>query len=100
MLAADDEEDYDWNTAEIEELSSRNSELEKQLKEQSSNQERDMEEFEMLKADWILEKEALENTLFELEQKLKERETALNKIEAQKVSYVMLNYIVMYYLTG
>ncbi|XP_048733760.1 thyroid receptor-interacting protein 11-like isoform X4 [Ostrea edulis] len=81
---ADDEEDYDWNTAEIEELSSRNSELEKQLKEQSSNQERDMEEFEMLKADWILEKEALENTLFELEQKLKERETALNKIEAQK----------------
>jgi hypothetical protein len=86
MLAADEEDDFDWNSAEIAELSSRNSELEKRLKQQSLNQERDMEEFETLKADWVSEKEALENTLLELRQKLKERETTLSMIDAQKVN--------------
>lgn len=79
-----EEGDDDWNTAEISELSSKNSELESQLKEQMSSHDRDVEEFETLKADWMSEKEALEEALFELREKMKERETTLNVLEAQK----------------
>lgn len=79
-----DEGEDDWNTAEISELSSKNSELESRLKEQMSSHDRDVEEFETLKADWMSEKEALEEALFELREKLKERETTFNVLEAQK----------------
>lgn len=81
-----DEGEDDWNTAEISELSSKNSELESRLKEQMSSHDRDVEEFETLKADWMSEKEALEEALFELREKLKERETTFNVLEAQKVN--------------
>ena len=66
-------------------MSSKNSELEKKLHEQMSSHEREVEEFEILKADWVSEKEALEDTLFELREKLKENQTALNGMESQKV---------------
>lgn len=79
-----DEGEDDWNTAEISELSSKNSELESRLKEQMFSHDRDIEEFETLKADWMSEKEALEEALFELREKLKERETTFNVLEAQK----------------
>lgn len=81
-----DEGEDDWNTAEISELSSKNSELESRLKEQMFSHDRDIEEFETLKADWMSEKEALEEALFELREKLKERETTFNVLEAQKVN--------------
>ncbi|XP_061173845.1 thyroid receptor-interacting protein 11-like isoform X1 [Saccostrea echinata] len=80
----DEDEEYDWNTAEISELSNRNSELERQLLELSSSHERDLEEFENLKTDWVSEKEALEDSLFELQQKLKEKEAAENVIDVQQ----------------
>lgn len=79
-----DEGEDDWNTAEISELSSKNSELESRLKEQMFSHDRDIKEFETLKADWMSEKEALEEALFELREKLKERETTFNVLEAQK----------------
>lgn len=50
-----------------------------------SSHEREVEEFEILKADWVSEKEALEDTLCELRDKLKEKQTALNGMESQKV---------------
>ncbi|XP_062621863.1 thyroid receptor-interacting protein 11-like isoform X2 [Saccostrea cucullata] len=80
----DEDEEYDWNTAEISELSNRNSELERQLLELSSNHERELEEFESLKTDWVSEKEALEDSLLELRQKLKEKGTAENVHDAEK----------------
>ncbi|XP_022332079.2 uncharacterized protein LOC111129874 isoform X5 [Crassostrea virginica] len=81
---AEEEEEFDWNTSEISELSGKNSELEKKLHEQMSSHEREVEEFEILKADWVSEKEALEDTLCELREKLKEKQTALNGMESQK----------------
>lgn len=61
-----DEGEDDWNIVEILELSSKNSELELRLKEQMFSYDRDVEEFEILKVDWMFEKEALEEALFEL----------------------------------
>lgn len=43
--------------------------------------DRDIEEFEIFKVDWMFEKEVLEEVLFELREKLKEREIIFNVLE-------------------
>lgn len=76
-----DEGEDDWNIVEILELSSKNSDFELRLKEQMFSYDRDVEEFEILKVDWMFEKEVLEEVLFELREKLKEREIIFNVLE-------------------
>lgn len=76
-----DEGEDDWNIVEILELSSKNSEFKLRLKEQMFSYDRDVEEFEILKVDWMFEKEVLEEVLFELREKLKEREIIFNVLE-------------------
>ena len=47
-----------------------------------------MEQFELVKADWQMEKETLEEVLLKLRSELKEKEEVLSIIQAQKVTFV------------
>ena len=51
------------------------------------NYERQIEHFEMVRSDWQLEKEALEDVLMQLREKLKEQELMHSVIEAQRVRF-------------
>ena len=55
------------------------------LKSQIDRYETEIEQFELLKSDWQVEKEALEDVLMQLREQMKEKENSLNVIEAQKV---------------
>ena len=75
-------------TSDLSELSRKNLELDDQvtnLKSQIDRYETEIEQFEMLKSDWQIEKEALEDVLMQLREQMKEKENSLNVIEAQKV---------------
>jgi chromosome segregation ATPase len=81
-------EDTHSMTSDLSALSRRNQELDEQvlgLREQIEKYERNIEQFELVKSDWAMEKEALEDVLGQLREQLRNREGALNVIEAQKV---------------
>jgi len=42
-------------------------------------------QFELIKSDWMMEKESLEGALFKLRQELKSREEKLNAVHVSKV---------------
>lgn len=48
--------------------------------------EAEIEQFEYVRADWQTEKEALEGVLVQMRDSLKEKETALSTLQAQKVT--------------
>ncbi|XP_064623324.1 thyroid receptor-interacting protein 11-like isoform X2 [Lineus longissimus] len=69
------------------ELSMQNRQLDthvKTLEGQIGNYEREIETFEMMKSDWQLEKEALEDVLLQLRKKLRQKEDSLNVVQATK----------------
>ncbi|XP_060081680.1 thyroid receptor-interacting protein 11-like isoform X2 [Ylistrum balloti] len=74
-------------TSEMSELSQRNKQLDEQvalLQKQISQYELDIEQFEVVKSDWQSEKEALEDVLINLKEELRDKENALNILQAQK----------------
>ena len=76
-------------TSDLSVLTYRNKELDAQvtsLQSQISKYEQEIEQFELVKSDWISEKEALEDVLMQLREQLREKENSLNIIQAQKVS--------------
>jgi len=80
-------------TSDLSELSlqNQNQQLDKQvtfLRQQIHQYEQDIEQFEVIKSDWQTEKEALEDVLMDLREQLREKEMALNIIEAQKVVHL------------
>ena len=82
-------------TSDLSELSRKNLELDDQvtnLKSQIDRYETEIEQFEMLKSDWQIEKEALEDVLMQLREQMKEKENSLNVIEAQKVCIHFLHF--------
>lgn len=79
-------------TSDLSELSRRNCELDEQvknLKSQINRYETEIEQFEMLRSDWQNEKESLEDVLMQLREQMREKENALNVIEAQKVCFIV-----------
>ena len=47
--------------------------------------EREIEHFELVKTDWQIEKEALEDVLMKMREQLREKEQSLTSLQAQKV---------------
>ncbi|KAL3873668.1 hypothetical protein ACJMK2_036761 [Sinanodonta woodiana] len=76
-------------TTDLSELSRQNEELDEQvvsLKSQIARYEQEIEQFELMKTDWQIEKEALEDVLIKLREQMKEKERSLNVVEAKKES--------------
>lgn len=48
--------------------------------------EQEMEQFELVKSDWQMEKESLEGVLVKLRSELREKEEVLSVVQAQKVT--------------
>ncbi|KAK3591801.1 hypothetical protein CHS0354_007654 [Potamilus streckersoni] len=74
-------------TTDLSELSRQNQELDDQvvsLKSQIARYEQEIEQFELMKTDWQIEKEALEDVLIKLREHMKEKERSLNVVEAKK----------------
>ena len=55
------------------------------LQSQIKKYEQEINHFEYVKADWQMEKEALEEVLMKLREELREKETSLTLVQAQKV---------------
>ncbi len=77
-------------------LSLRNRELDlkvDELQEEVVKYKNDIDQFEYVKSDWQMEKEALEEVLLQLREQLREKEMALNIALAQKVGKVRIHLI-------
>ena len=56
------------------------------LQSQVDKYETEIEHFEMVKSDWLIEKEALEEVLMKLREQLRDKEEALSIAQAEQVS--------------
>ena len=77
--------------SDVSELSRHNVELDNQvtlLRKQISAYEDEIKQFEMVKSDWQMEKEALEDVLLNMREQLRDRDEKITALQQQRVSRV------------
>ncbi|XP_041352883.1 thyroid receptor-interacting protein 11-like isoform X2 [Gigantopelta aegis] len=74
-------------SSDISELSQKNTNIHDQnsLQAQVDRYKEEVDQFELVKSDWLMEKEALEDVLLQLREQLQEKEMSLNEALAQKL---------------